>query len=111
MLFKFINFQNVLKRISGKGHGSRILILTGEQDRLVSLDIAKREADEYRSVFQDLAQTNRLKVEVDEVVEEEMESTGCGVELRIVEGAGHHFQNDVMWEEGAEKLLAFYQQL
>ncbi|KAE9962730.1 hypothetical protein BLS_010074 [Venturia inaequalis] len=112
-LFKFTNFQNVLKRISSKGHGSRILILAGQSDKLVTLDIAKREAEEYRSVFRDLALTNRLKVEVDEVVEdgEEGESEGCGVQFRVVEGAGHHFMNDVMWEEGAEKLLDFYEQL
>ncbi|QDS73337.1 hypothetical protein FKW77_006648 [Venturia effusa] len=111
MLFRFVNFQNVLKRISGKGHGSRILILAGERDRLVSLDIAKREAEEYRSVFRELAKTNRLKAEVDDVVEEEGESTGCGVQFRVVDGAGHHFMNDLMWEEGAEKLLDFYEQL
>lgn len=115
MSFKFTNFQNVLKRISSKGHGSRILILASQCDKLVTLDIAKREAEEYRNVFRDLALTNRLKVEVDEVVEVdngvEGESEGCGVQVRVVEGAGHHFMNDVMWEEGAEKLLDFYKQL
>ncbi|TID25750.1 alpha beta hydrolase fold protein [Venturia nashicola] len=110
--FQFTNFQNVLKRISSKGHGSRILILAGQSDKLVTLDIAKREAEEYRSVFRDLALTNRLKVEVDHVIEDEDgESTGLGVQFRVVEGAGHHFMNDVMWEEGANKLLAFYEQL
>lgn len=62
-------------------------------------------------MFRDLASTNRLKVEVDEVVEEGVESTGCGVQYRVVEEAGHHFMNDVTWEEGAEKLLEFYEQL
>lgn len=111
-MFPFVNFRNVLMRISGwdAAKSSKILVLAGENDRLVSLDITKREAEEYRTAFVDLVRAKKLDANIDEVVEEDIESTGCGVQYRVVKGSGHHLQNDSMWEEGAEKLLAFYQQ-
>jgi hypothetical protein len=113
MMLPFINFKNVLMRISGWGIGTRerVLVLAGEKDRLVSLDITQREAREYRDALKGLVQTEQLEATVDGVGEEGLESTGCGVQYRIVKGAGHHFQNDSMWEDGAEKLLQFYEQL
>lgn len=33
------------------------------------------------------------------------------VQMEFVEGAGHHLQNDVQWEDGAAKLFQFYQKL
>lgn len=33
------------------------------------------------------------------------------VEFDVVAGAGHHLQNGLQWEEGAEKILAFLKQL
>jgi hypothetical protein len=113
MMLPFVNFKNVLMRISGWGTGNseRVLVLAGEKDRLVSLDITQREAREYRDALKGLVQAKMLEVTVDGVSEEGLESTGCGVQYRVVEGVGHHFQNDSMWEEGAEKLLRFYQHL
>lgn len=59
---------------------------------------------------------------VDEEVEVEVEvegegsggpkdTAGRGVRFALVPGAGHHCQNDVGWEVGARKVLAFYRQL
>jgi pimeloyl-ACP methyl ester carboxylesterase len=111
MLFPFVSFKNILQRITGWGRGERILILAGEKDRLVSLDIAQREASEYRDAFKELVVSKKIEAKVEEVAEEGIESAGWGVRFRVVEGAGHHFQNDNMWEVGAEKLLEFYEQL
>jgi hypothetical protein len=113
MLFPFVNFRNLISRITSWNTKdcSRILILAGENDRLVSLDITRREADEYRDAFRHLIRTKKLDCIAGEVEEQGLESTGCGVQYRVVGRAGHHFQNDSMWEEGAEKLLRFYEQL
>jgi hypothetical protein len=39
------------------------------------------------------------------------DTTANGTRVTWVPGAGHHLQNDVQWQVGAEKLLAFYEQL
>lgn len=36
------------------------------------------------------------------------DDAGRAVQMELVEGAGHHLQNDVQWEDGASKLLSFY---
>jgi len=41
----------------------------------------------------------------------DMDNVAQGVRQCFVPGAGHHLQNDVMWEVGAKKLLDFYEQL
>ncbi|MCV5073652.1 hypothetical protein OFB51_27050, partial [Escherichia coli] len=39
------------------------------------------------------------------------DTAGRGVRFALVPGAGHHCQNDVGWEVGARKVLAFYREL
>ena len=100
--FRFGTFRNILQRITGWGMGQRLLVLAGERDRLVTLNVTEQEAREGRESFVDLVAEKKIEAKVDEY---------CGVRYHIVEGAGHHMQNDLQWEDGANKLLDFYNQL
>lgn len=110
--FRFGTFENILMRIRGWGTGQRVLVLAGEQDRLVSLNVTRREAQEAREAFVKLVDTNKIEEKIDEVVQEDaLESVGHGVRYYVVKGAGHHLQNDLQWEVGVHQLVEFYDQL
>lgn len=100
--FRFGTFEKILQRIHGWGMGQRLLVLAGENDRLVDLSVTQREVDEAREAFMNLVDTKKLEYAPDE---------DCGTRYRVVRGAGHHLQNDLQWEEGANHLLDFYDQL
>jgi pimeloyl-ACP methyl ester carboxylesterase len=101
--FRFGTFRNILQRITGWGVGQRVLVLAGENDRLVDLTVAQREAREAREAFVHLAKTGRI--------EAKKEQSDSGVRYYVVKGAGHHMQNDLQWEDGARQLLQWYEQL
>ncbi|KAF2754626.1 alpha/beta-hydrolase [Pseudovirgaria hyperparasitica] len=63
----------------------------------------------YRSAFDSMRKTDNPKGSGSEIVKSQMR--GEGVRFEMVEGAGHHVQNDVQWEDGALKILDFYEQL
>lgn len=111
----FINQQNLVSQIQGWGRGQRIMVLAGELDKIMTLRIMEDLAHMYRVGYSSMAQQNKLPGEDTEVVPLEGEggrdNTGHGVRYCVVPGAGHHLQNDVTWEIGARKLLAFYEQL
>jgi pimeloyl-ACP methyl ester carboxylesterase len=101
--FRFGTFRNVLQRIVGWGMGQRVLVLAGEKDRLVDLNVAQREVREAREAFVDLASCGKIEAKKEEV--------DSGVRFYVVKGAGHHMQNDLQWEDGARQLLDWYEQL
>lgn len=100
--FRFGTFRNILQRIVGWGMGQRILVLAGEDDRLVDLSVAQREVQEARQAFVDLVDEKKIEAKKEEF---------SGVRSYVVKGAGHHMQNDLQWEDGAKALLEFYEQL
>ncbi|KAK4122776.1 alpha/beta-hydrolase [Parathielavia appendiculata] len=111
----FVNPQNIISQIAGWGSGQRIMVLAGERDKLVSLDIKEDLAQMYRTKYSAMVQEKQLQAEDAAVVplsgESGPDNAGHGVRFCVVPNAGHHLQNDVTWETGAEKLLAFYEQL
>ncbi|KAF1982194.1 alpha/beta-hydrolase [Aulographum hederae CBS 113979] len=129
MLFRFVDFRNVVRGISGWGGNRflsnsgqamgqhRILVLAGGEDKLVSPDLCLRLASEIRGAYSELVAEKKIEAsntEKEREVKEtspEVETEGQGVWYRRVPGAGHHFQNDLQWEEGAGKLLEWYEQL
>lgn len=122
MMVPFVNATTVVQRVTGWGRdrGQRILVLAGGRDRLMTMDVMEKLAAFYREALRLLMRDKKLdaKDESVEQVEERknslergVETDGDGVRLSIVPSAGHHMQNDAGWEVGAEKLLAFYDQL
>jgi hypothetical protein len=115
----FINQQNVLSQItgwgSGSGNGQSVMVLSGELDKIMTLPIMEDLGHTYRTTYSSMVQEKRLQGEDAEVVpisgEGDRDNTGHGVRYCLVPRAGHHLQNDVTWEIGAQKLLAFYEQL
>ncbi|KAF2838796.1 alpha/beta-hydrolase [Patellaria atrata CBS 101060] len=93
MFGSFVNVKNILQQIVGWGIGERVLILAAENDRLMSVEQMQRAADTYRTGVTDLVGTKKL------------ETKRQGVRFGLVRGAGHHLQNDLQWEDGAEKFL------
>ena len=100
---------------SGSGGSDKILVLTGSQDTIMTKDIMQNLADTYRKAFTASVIHQKLDDEALQVEPIEGEggedTSGEGVRLAWVPGAGHHLQNDVSWKIGAEKLLRFHAQL
>lgn len=92
MMRPFASASSVLQHIDTQA--PRVLIMAGTQDKLMTPKITLETTAFYR----------------DGVVAAGTSSDDAGrvVQMELVEGAGHHLQNDVQWEDGASKLLSFY---
>ncbi|KAL1404860.1 hypothetical protein Q8F55_008471 [Vanrija albida] len=82
MVGPFARAQDVVKHVQRR----RILVLAGDEDALMTPEITRETAAYYALA-------------------------GAEVTTEFVSGAGHHLQNDVQWEEGAERLLDWYRAL
>ena len=118
MMLKFIDFNRVVRRSivgwgSGKTDGERILMLGGEGDVLMDVAMMHRLARRYRKTVRDSegAQEIGRAGEVGYDTETYTEDREDGVRVVILKGAGHHFQNDLQWEVGAQRIVDFLQQL
>lgn len=118
MMKPFAHADKVMTSVSGWGGAdgpNRVLVLTGDEDKLMTKSIMESLASKYRDAFRHLVVSKKLEAKVDDVKPLDgkgVEDTeGEGVRLAWVPGAAHHLQNDVTWEVGAQKLLDFYLQL
>ncbi|KAF6809630.1 alpha beta hydrolase fold protein [Colletotrichum sojae] len=115
MMKPFAKAANIINAIGGWGSGERIMVLTGTQDRMMTRGVMNKLAATYRDAFSALAGGKKLDAKDEEVRplagKDGQDEGGHGVRLAWVPGAGHHLQNDVMWEVGARKLLDFYERL
>jgi pimeloyl-ACP methyl ester carboxylesterase len=82
MMRPFAKAAQILAGVSSR----KVLVMAGDQDALMTPDVTRTTAAFYRA---------------------ESET----VEMELVEGAGHHLQNDVQWEDGARRLLTWYRAL
>lgn len=113
--------RRLFRRASGDdGGGSssqRILVMSGEGDRLMTPPVMRHLAATYRAAFVGQVMTKKIEAGRDAAAvvplagEGNLDNAGQAVRFCIVPGAGHHLQNDVQWEVGARKLLEFYRQL
>ena len=90
--------------------------MAGTKDKLMTHDVQVKAAETYRAAFSSMVADKKIDSNeegsiVKLVGEGDDDDSGCGVRLAWVPGAGHHVQNDVQWEVGAAKLLAWFQQL
>jgi hypothetical protein len=115
----FVRPQMVLQQIAGWGSvatkGQRLLILRGEDDKIMDRVQMEKLAAFYRTAFTGLVADKKVEAEDEDVHaipgEGGQDSVGHGIRVSVVPKAGHHLQNDVIWEVGARKLLDFYEQL
>ena len=115
MMRPFINTKNVIQQITGWSTGERILVLAGGGDNLMRVPIMKKLAASYRAAFTQLVGEKKLEAMDDEVQKIagrlRLDDSGHGVRFTVIPLAGHHMQNDVQWEDGARRLLDFYNQV
>lgn len=112
MNLPFVNVTRMVQNILGWGVGERILCLVGSGDRLTSQNIMSNLASAHRSTFTQLVREKKIEAKIEEVNSAGGEDTaGEGVRFAVVPKAGHHLQNDLQWELGAKKFLAFYEKL
>jgi hypothetical protein len=115
MFRPFAKPEKMLPKITSWGSGQSIMILAGEIDKIMTHPIMENLATMYRKAYTKLVGSKKLQAEDVDVGpipgEGGQDTAGHGVRLCVVPGAGHHMQNDVTWEIGAQKLLAFYEQL
>lgn len=123
---RFITGPDVLSSIvgwkdseSGSEHSkrtgmtSRLLVLAAEKDVLCTPAILQDTAQRYRAAFKDMVKTHKIDGPPDPTLDADSKdsSDSCGVRFRVVEGLGHHLQNHVEWEKGAEVVMEWYAQL
>lgn len=116
MMLPFVNTGNVLKNILGWGAATkeRVFVLAGSADTLMGVKLMRRMAQHYRKAFGKLVKRELLQADLAEANADNQEGdelSGSGIRFGVVEGAGHHMQNDLQWEDAAQQLLTFVKQL
>jgi hypothetical protein len=119
-LFPIVTGPDVLQSITGwkprkleredgraTGIAPRLLVLAAEFDVLCTPAILLDAARRYRVAFHQCVRSGKLDgvSEHDARVEYDQSDDWDGVTFRVVKGLGHHLQNHVEWEKGAEVLL------
>ncbi|OAL03828.1 alpha/beta-hydrolase [Phaeosphaeriaceae sp. SRC1lsM3a] len=123
-LSPFVTGPDVVSRIEGwkprksgesAGVAPRLLVLAAEHDVLCTPPVLEDAAKRYRAAFQHCVKVGKLDgVSEDDVRVEMGDEEGenrDGVAFTVVKGLGHHLQNHVEWERGAEALLRWTEQL
>jgi hypothetical protein len=118
-LFKFVTGPDVLSSITGwgirnsvkgnnEGVSQNMLVLAAEHDVLCTPSILQDAAKRYRAAFVQMVQQGKIDGVSKMALQREAEE---GVRFRVVKGVGHHLQNHVEWERGAEEILEWVEQL
>jgi hypothetical protein len=128
-LSPFVTGPDVITRITGwkprnvtdsktnepAGIAPRFLVLAAEHDVLCTPAVMQDAAQRYRTAFHDCVRIGKLDgVSEDDIRVEESENEGekrDGVAFTVVKGLGHHLQNHVEWEKGAEAVLRWVREL
>lgn len=121
MLKRFADIPSILRNIQGwetssSSSSPRIMVMAGGEDKLTSAKLMRDMGSEYRRGIEQLSGQKRIHCvdllqsssQFSENVKQDNET---GLTMVVVEGAGHHVQNDVQADEAAEALRAFLQQL
>lgn len=116
MMLPFVNKRRIVSSIIGWGGPSnRMLVVAGEKDVLMRVPLMEKMAGLYRVVVERLGFWSKgkgTKLTDEDNEEDSAKEDECGgVKFEIVNGGGHHFMNEVHWEEGAHKVELFLAQL
>jgi pimeloyl-ACP methyl ester carboxylesterase len=116
---QWLDIQAIVRNISNANTAERkdaVCVMVGNQDVLVDVEMSRQSAAEYREALgrKDEDQKRIAASESDSSFITAIDGTtvesAAGVQLVIVDGAGHHLQNDVQRGAGAEALLHFVRQ-
>ncbi|KAF3932333.1 hypothetical protein ABW19_dt0209986 [Dactylella cylindrospora] len=95
---RFVNTEKVLAGLTGWG-GGRVFVLAGEKDRLMSLNLMGRMAEEYRAQRVSMFEPKTNGIDIERVWGsggEKLQTLGGfegikdGIAYRVVAGSGHH---------------------
>ncbi|KAL8795565.1 MAG: hypothetical protein Q9195_001986 [Heterodermia aff. obscurata] len=99
------------------GRGARVCIIAGSEDKLVGVQIPRRLAQVFRDTIKESTEGKKIDQSVIGIEDgKELHINGIsidtsfGVRFIAIEGAAHHFQNDVHQEAGARQLLSFLEE-
>lgn len=115
---EWLDVSKVVASINGwERPGDRICIMVGSYDRLTDQSMAERSFSEYTHVLATLQRDKKLDViehtdtSDDKPIEGVQMTATDRVRLLVVQGAGHHIQNDVQCDIAAEACLKWVGQL
>ncbi|KAH6614122.1 Alpha/Beta hydrolase protein [Boeremia exigua] len=121
-LFRFVSGSDVISSIVGwalKKHpgtdkpasiAPRFLVLAGEEDVLCTPSILKDAAERYSAAVHFCVRVGRIDLSESDIMSVTADKWD-GVSFKITPGLGHHLQNHVEWERGAEEILKWAEQL
>lgn len=121
---RWLGAGNIVRNLSNGtvgGRRTRICIMVGSEDMMIDVDMCRLQAAEYREALEpgssgsgkdqtSLSASHKHRSMGTDVEGLRMEDAG-GVRLVVVEGAGHHSQNDVQRDQGAQALRLFLEQV
>lgn len=122
----FVTGPDVVSRITGwkprsgeadhsTGSAPRLLVLAAEHDVLCTPLVLEDAAKRYRAAFHHYVRVGKLDgVSEDDIRAEEGDEEGKerdGVAFKVVQGLGHHLQNHVEWERGAQAVSTWVEKL
>lgn len=97
------------------GVTQKLLVLAAEHDVLCTPAILLDAAQRYRTAFRDMVQSGKIKGIASSAMRTGEghggEGDWDGVAFAVVPGVGHHLQNHVEWERGAEEILKWVERL
>lgn len=89
----------------------RFLVLAGEQDVLCTPSILKDATERYNASFHHCLRLGKLHGLSESDITSEKSEEWRGVTFKVAKGLGHHLQNHVDWERGAEEILGWAEHL
>jgi pimeloyl-ACP methyl ester carboxylesterase len=117
MMKRFTDVPCILRNIQGWGTSpSRIMVMAGAEDKLMGVKLMEDMAREYRDGIEQLSSQKKMepvnslqtRSQISKNVKQDIKG---GVAMVVVEGAGHHLQNDIQADEAAGALKLFLEQL
>jgi pimeloyl-ACP methyl ester carboxylesterase len=116
---QWLDVRSIIPNISDANTNDRkdaVCVMVGDQDVLMDLKMSEQSAAGYREALpgkadsQKLDSASRFSSSLSSSIKGTTMDSAGGVRLVVVEGAGHHLQNDVQRDAGAEALLQFVRQ-
>lgn len=118
MMKRFTDVRNILRNLQGwrSSLSSRVMVMAGSEDKLMGVQLMRDVAYEYREgieqlggeKFLDPTELPQTSLRLNQNVKQDTETA---VTMVVVEGAGHHLQNDAQADDAAEAVRKFLEQL
>ena len=115
----WLNVKDILRNISAFSHGQgndSVCVMSGSEDVLMDVSMCEQQTADLRNGLRQLRDVKKLEALANEgsssakSIDGMTQDSADGVRLVVVQGAGHHLQNDLQRDIGAEALLQFVRQ-